>query len=578
MEAAGFAPEAVVATERRSPAPVLILLATLGLFALADAAGASKKVAPLVLLVVPIVLAHRTIFRWRNLLAAIVLVVMFIPMRRYVMAGGVGFQLDPYRLLVGIVLLGWIVSLLVDSRVRVRRSGFELQMAVILGSVLCSDAANGPLIHDLGVGGEVAKKLIFFFTFVFIYYLSVSVLQSHEDVDLVLKVLVALGAIVALTAVAEFRSGFNTFDHLAKLLPFLQKLPYIPEAGRGGHVRAYASSEQPIAMSAVFVMLIPVSIYVALRTAQRRWWVAVAALILGAFATTSRTGVTMLIAVAFVFLRLRPRETKRSWRILIVVLLLSKVVAPGAIGTLRYEFFPDGKFNLAGLIAQQDKGSGGFRRGRVGRLSQAWPHISEQPVLGQGYGTRTVGRWGALDWNSTTVDDEWLKTLLETGLVGVVGWFWMFRAFGARAKRLARSDDGPLGWLAVSLWAAVAAYGVGMLTYDAFSFIQVTVILFLLLGLGAVTFRLAESNVDAPALAEEPGRPEPPKRPIPVPPAIALREVERDDPDDDGDEHVGRKRRRGLRLRPVDQSWAVTFILGSLLVSAWQAVRSRSVG
>ena len=74
MEAAGFAPEAVVATERRSPAPVLILLATLGLFALADAAGASKKVAPLVLLVVPIVLAHRTIFRWRNLLGRNVMI------------------------------------------------------------------------------------------------------------------------------------------------------------------------------------------------------------------------------------------------------------------------------------------------------------------------------------------------------------------------------------------------------------------------------------------------------------------------------------------------------------------------
>src|SRR5438105_13720992 len=108
MEAAGFAPEAVVATERRSPAPVLILLGTLGLFALADAAGATKKIAPLVLLVVPIVLAHRTIFRWRNLLASIVLVIMFIPMRRYAMAGGVGFQMDMYRLLVGFMLPGWL--------------------------------------------------------------------------------------------------------------------------------------------------------------------------------------------------------------------------------------------------------------------------------------------------------------------------------------------------------------------------------------------------------------------------------------------------------------------------------------
>jgi len=35
----------------------------------------------------------------------------------------------------------------------------------------------------------------------------------------------------------------------------------------------------------------------------------------------------------------------------------------------------------------------------------------------------------------------------------------------------------------------VTAFAVGMLTYDAFSFIQVTFVLFVLLALGAVTLR-----------------------------------------------------------------------------------------
>jgi hypothetical protein len=485
--------EASVATERRSKVPAAILLATLAIFALANAAGATESVAPIVLLVIPIVLAHRTIFRWRNLIATVVLVILFIPLRRYVLAGGVGIQIDPYRVLVAFILLGWIASLLVDSKVRLRRSGFEAPMALIVGSVLFSIAVNGPLIHELGVGGEVAKKTMFFLTFVAVYYLIVSVISSYDDVERLLKVLVGLGAIVALAAVVEFRTGTNAFDHLARLAPFLQKLPYLPEAGRGGHARAYASAEHPIAAGALFVMLIPVAIHIARRTGLWRWHAATAAHVLGALATTSRTSVTMMVAVGFVFLRLRPRETQQSWRILLVVLLLSKVLAPGAIGTLRYQFFPDGKFSIAGLVKSQEKSKGTAGQGRVADLGPAFDHFAEKPLLGQGYGTRTVGGWGRNDWNSQILDDQWLKTLLETGLAGVIGWAWMFRRFGQRARRVARDDDGPHGWLMVALSAAVFAYLIGMFTYDAFSFIQSTFVLFLLLALGAVTLRVAEA-------------------------------------------------------------------------------------
>jgi hypothetical protein len=36
-----------------------------------------------------------------------------------------------------------------------------------------------------------------------------------------------------------------------------------------------------------------------------------------------------------------------------------------------------------------------------------------------------------------------------------------------------------------ALTASIASYAVGMFTYDAFSFIQVTLVLFFLLGLGS---------------------------------------------------------------------------------------------
>jgi hypothetical protein len=66
-----------------------------------------------------------------------------------------------------------------------------------------------------------------------------------------------------------------------------------------------------------------------------------------------------------------------------------------------------------------------------------------------------------------------------------------------RLVRRARADDGPEGWLATALAASLYAFAVAMLTFDAFGFIQVTILTFLLLG-------LASSLVRTPPAAEVP--------------------------------------------------------------------------
>ncbi len=49
---------------------------------------------------------------WRRL----ILVILFIPIRRYSLPGNLPFELEPYRLLVALLLVGWGASLLVDPR------------------------------------------------------------------------------------------------------------------------------------------------------------------------------------------------------------------------------------------------------------------------------------------------------------------------------------------------------------------------------------------------------------------------------------------------------------------------------
>jgi O-antigen ligase len=159
---------------------------------------------------------------------------------------------------------------------------------------------------------------------------------------------------------------------------------------------------------------------------------------------------------------------------------------PGTIGSLRGSFFPEG-----GLIEEQRLSAGQRGSGRIADLGPALRNeFVKKPVLGQGFGTRIVDKGRA---NAPILDNQWLGTLLETGFVGTLAWIWVFfrtvRRFGSRAKE----DASPRGWLLVCVVASTIAFAVSMFTYDAFAFIQVTFLLYIMLAFGCVLVRAPEA-------------------------------------------------------------------------------------
>jgi O-antigen ligase len=162
------------------------------------------------------------------------------------------------------------------------------------------------------------------------------------------------------------------------------------------------------------------------------------------------------------------------------VAVVVHVVMPGMIGGVYKSFFPK-----EGLIAEQANASVGSSR--VASLGPALDEVAQRPLLGGGLGSRIPIGPGQ---NSFIVDDQWLSTAMETGLVGVAVWLAVFLIFIRRMGRAARADQGPRGWFFVGLTASATAFAVGMFTYDAFSFIQVTFVLFILLALGCVGLAL----------------------------------------------------------------------------------------
>ena len=471
---------------RPAPAPTLALVFLCAALALVGASVILPAVSELalssaILLAICGGLTQVRVVPWRMLIAAIIVVVLFVPIRRYVIGVEGPFQLEPYRLLLGLVLFGWVASLLANDGVRLSRTGLEAPLALILIATIASIAVNPARVVNLEE--DVIKSLAFFLSFLLFLYLLVSVVRSIAEIDYLLRVLVGGGVVIAVLAVVETRTGATPFNGLSAYLPFMELNPsFDPAINRGARVRAFGPAEHPIALGALLAMLIPAALYLARVGRSALWLGATVVLLVGSLATVSRTAILMLLAMVVFYAFVQPRAVIRQWPLLIVLVVATHFVAPGTLGTLYEALTPEG-----GLIEQQRGAAGSVGSGRVADLGPSLDEWAERPVFGQGFGTRVTTGDSA---NAFILDNQWLGTLLELGLVGLVGWIWLFWWLIRRAGAAARSTASATGDLAAALGASVAAYAVGMFTFDAFSFIQVTLFMFFLMGLACVALRL----------------------------------------------------------------------------------------
>jgi O-antigen ligase len=215
----------------------------------------------------------------------------------------------------------------------------------------------------------------------------------------------------------------------------------------------------------------------------------------------------MLISLLVSFLFIKREETVRLLPMLLPLVLVIQVVMPGTLGTMK------SMLNPSYVIKEQSFNNGGGGTGRVADLGPALARWSTQPFLGSGFGTRVADPNAKAGSDQQILDDQWLGSLLEIGLCGVLALLWLYGRAIRRLTRLARSDTGPDGWLAAAIATSIVSFAVGMLTFDAFAFVQVTFFSFIMLALAAVVI------VRHPVAVRE-RRPQPARRPAP---AIAVR-------------------------------------------------------
>jgi hypothetical protein len=161
------------------------------------------------------------------------------------------------------------------------------------------------------------------------------------------------------------------------------------------------------------------------------------------------------------------------------------------IGDFYKLFFPQG-----GLIADQANAPVGSSR--VASLGPGLRLIGLDPLFGGGYGARAIDS-GAT--NAFIVDDQWLSSGIDTGILGIAVWAWFFIRFLRPVYVWARRDRSAQGWLFSACAASMTAFAIGMLTFDAFSFIQTTFVMFVCAAIGSVAIRLVRREVRTSRLA-----------------------------------------------------------------------------
>ena len=455
------------------------LVGSFGFLALAAAAG--LPVVPVVgFLAVLAILAvgHRTLLQWQSLTALLIAVVMFVPIGRFSIPLALPFGLELYRLSVAAVLGAWTASLLVDRRLSLRHSPYDRAFAIMLVAILGSLALNIGRVAPLAT--PVLKAITFFLSFVLVHYFIVSVVRTRRGVETVAKVLVCCGSVVAFFAVVQQRTGFNLFDHVGQVLPLRYEEP--PAALRDGLLRAVGSASHPIELGAMLGMLVPIAMALAF-TGNRRWWIATGVLLVGLMASVSRTPILVLVTAGLILLWLRPRDIRRLLPLLIPMVVVVKLALPGSIATVKNAFFPPGGI-VAEATALAPEADPLLAGGRVRQLGPTLREAARKPVFGQGYATRQTGFFNPLR-NAPILDNQWLGTALELGLVGVIGWLLLLIGAARRLARRAREEVGPDGWLAAAFAASIVAFGVGMFTFDALAFTQVTFVFWIIVSLSA---------------------------------------------------------------------------------------------
>jgi hypothetical protein len=333
------------------------------------------------------------------------------------------------------------------------------------------------------------RQLMQFAVITGIALVAAECLTSLSEVRRVLRALVWGGAFCGVVAALQFWISFDIAPYLRELPGFSLNFDNAGILDRGALNRVAGTAIHPIELGVVAGMLLPLAVYLAMydtKRSLRSRWAPVVLIGIAIPTSVSRSAILSVALALTVFVVLMPaRQRLVGLCGLPFALCAVFMSAPGVISTLT-TFFRAGTSDSSVATRVED-------------YPLAERLVQQAPWLGHGPGTYMPENLFDI------FDNQYLKTVVELGLVGLVALVACLALpviFALVARR--HSRDPELRMLCAALAGAALAATVCSFTFDSLSFPMFANVWALVMGLIGACWRLAAaSRLPAPADARD---------------------------------------------------------------------------
>lgn len=297
-------------------------------------------------------------------------------------------------------------------------------------------------------------------------------LSNWDRLRLVLKVFIWCCVYMSVVGTLQQILPFDPVSYLK--LPGLQTGELIGLQERGGGVRVAATTTHYLELCGTLGLAWPIAVHFAMFSEtvreRRRYILAAVMVTVGILETISRSGI---LAMAIGTLVLMPLWTwRRRYNLLITGLSMFAVVSAVSPGIGR---------TLINLFA--DASDDPSITSRTERYAMVGHYFSQRPWLGRGTGTWVPPQYQYLD-------NQWLRTALENGVLGIVilavlHIVALVLAVIAFRRATTKADKHLcLALVAIQIMAVFIAY-----TFDVFAYSTYTMMLGVMIGLCGTVWR-----------------------------------------------------------------------------------------
>ncbi len=383
--------------------------------------------------------------------------------------------------ILGLVLLFWWgVTRAVPNMAH--RTGNPVRRATLVFFVIFLMAYAGGLSRALPYleANGMDRALLITASLIGVTLVVTDGVPERRRLDHLLRRVVLLGSVMAAFGHIQFFVGTNLAESI-RLPGMSLNREFFEVEARNTFTRVNATATHPIEFGVLMGLLLPLALHYALYPPSARsrlaYWIMVGLIATAGPMSVSRSSVVAIGAALIVVAAGWSRRQRRIALLVAVpaVLAFSSAV-PGLLGTLR------------GLFTRWNDDSS--IEYRTNDYDLVFEFVSERPLFGRGPGTFLPSRY-------FVVDNQYLITLVTTGIIGFIGLVLLAGTAVSAAYRIRRRvTDAETRHLALALLGSFAAAAAASATYDslALAYSVFSSIFFVLIGAVGALWRIEHPN------------------------------------------------------------------------------------